>query len=349
MFRRRGFTLVELLVVIAIIGVLVSLLLPAVQAAREAARRMSCQNNLKQIGLALHNFESAMTYFPPARVDAAPGFPVTEFGIPAPASGAIQHGPGLFLLPYMEQQQVYDLYDLKFTWSDPVNAKAIAAQIPNFYCPSTPETNRIDTGNAPTSSNPPKWLAACSDYSIANGMNGKLGLSPYNLMPPIPGYDPSNPATDATQYIGAILPMSTISSFTTGMSPPFFNSRVKSRIASVVDGTSNTIAWCEDAGRPTLYRKKVAFPNSRASGAAWSDPDSEFWVDGYTTDGFTSLGPCPMNCNNSNELYAFHPGGSQIVMCDGSVRFISQTISVPVLAAGISAKMGEATSLHSSQ
>lgn len=82
-------------------------------AAREAARRMQCQNNMKQIGLTIHNFESAYRFFPPARVDAAPGFPVTEFGVPAPATGTIQHGPGIFLLPYMEQTAVYNLYDFR--------------------------------------------------------------------------------------------------------------------------------------------------------------------------------------------------------------------------------------------
>ena len=113
MFRKKsGFTLVELLVVIAIIGILVGLLLPAVQAAREAARRMSCQNNVKQIGLAIHNFESAYRYLPPARIDAAPGFPVVEFGVPAPPTGTISHGPGLLILPYLEQNALYSAYNL---------------------------------------------------------------------------------------------------------------------------------------------------------------------------------------------------------------------------------------------
>jgi len=339
--KKSGFTLVELLVVIAIIGILVGLLLPAVQAAREAARRMSCQNNVKQIGLAIHNFESAYRYLPPARIDAAPGFPVVEFGVPAPATGTISHGPGLLILPYLEQNALYSSYNLQLDWRDPVNAAAIATHIPAFICPSTPDGKRIDTGRAPGNASAPLFLASASDYSIANGMNGRLGLAPLNRMPPIPGYDSSNPSTDSLQYIGAILPMSTISSFTTGMSPPFYNRRVKSRFASMTDGTSNTFAWVEDAGRPTLYRVRTAVSGSRASGAGWADPDSEFWVDGFTTDGVTSLGPCAMNCNSSNELYSFHTGGCMVVYCDGSVRFLAQTTSIPLLAAGVSASLGE--------
>ncbi len=346
MFRRRGFTLVELLVVIAIIGILVGLLLPAVQSAREAARRMSCQNNLKQIGLALHNFESARKFFPPARLDSALGFPVVEFGVPEPASASvtIQHGPGTLLLPFMEQGSVYALYDFKQTWSSTANAAAVKTQIPSFICPSAPDSARLDTGNPPGSTLTNKWLAAACDYAIANGVNGKLGLPPYNLVPAILGYSATNPATDATQYTGAILPMSTISSFTTAMSPPFYNKRSKSTIASITDGTSNTVAWCEDAGRPFLYRGSTVIANSRSSGASWADPDLEFWVDGFTVDGITSLGPCAMNCNNNNELYSFHTGGSQAVFCDGSVRFLSKSTSMPVLAAVISASLGEVVS-----
>ncbi len=344
--RRRGFTLVELLVVIAIIGTLVGLLLPAVQSAREAARRSSCQNNLKQIGLALHNFESARKFFPPARVDAAPGYPVVEFNIPAPATGAIQHGPGLFILPYIEQTTLYNAYNLQQTWSGTANAAVIKTQIAAFICPSTPDSDRLDTGNAPNSTAAPRWQAAVSDYSIANGINGRLGVAPYNLISPIPGYNPSDPSTDRAQYTGAILPISTISSFTTGMSPPFFNSRARSTIATITDGTSKTIAWVEDAGRPFLYRARTKINGSRASGAGWADPDSEFWVDGFTTDGVTAPGPAAMNVNSSNEIYSFHPGGALAVFCDGRVTFFADTTDMTVISALISAQLGETSNVE---
>jgi len=96
-------------------------------------------------------------------------------------------------------------------------------------------------------------------------------------------------------------------------------------------------------GRPSIGRECCFRRNEQVGqvGSGWADPDLEFWVDGFTTDGLTSLGPCAMNCNNSNELYSFHTGGSQVVLCDGSVRFLSQSTSMPVLAALITAGLGE--------
>jgi len=128
MRRHYGFTLVELLVVIAIIGILIALLLPAVQAAREAARRTQCNNNLKQLGIALHNYHDSHGTFPPAHL---------ETGTTGPT---FRHHFGwlAYLLPYIEQENVYRLIDFRLKYSAPENRQDASVGIKTFICPSDP-------------------------------------------------------------------------------------------------------------------------------------------------------------------------------------------------------------------
>ena len=149
----RGFTLIELLVVIAIIAVLIGMLVPAVQKVREAANRMTCTNNLKQIGLALHQFQNARGKFPPGVVLG----PYREAGVTTPAI----HGNGPFLLPYLEQQALAAQYRWPLDWFAWENQPVVSKQLTVLQCPSA-EPNRVLTDFDPMAGGK---VGACSDYA----------------------------------------------------------------------------------------------------------------------------------------------------------------------------------------
>jgi prepilin-type N-terminal cleavage/methylation domain-containing protein len=161
----HGFTLIELLVVIAIIAVLIGLLVPAVQKVRESAARLTCANNLHQIGIALHNHESAKGYFPPGDTTA-----------PAP-----MHSWTAAILPYIEQDNVYKLYHYNVNWNAPVNYPAIREQLKIFNCPSTPLGMRFDTTIAAQ--------PACADYASVNAIKDFVAINCFSLNPPPSGKD----------------------------------------------------------------------------------------------------------------------------------------------------------------
>jgi len=146
---QRGFTLLELLVVIAIIAILIGLLLPAVQKVREAASRMKCQNNLKQLGLALHNFHDAQGKFPPGQVRG----PLPE----ASVTNAVNHGWGPFILPFIEKQPLYARYRLDVSAGNALNLEVVSTQLKTFQCPSA-EADRFYTAG-------PSGMGACGDYA----------------------------------------------------------------------------------------------------------------------------------------------------------------------------------------
>lgn len=298
--RKPGFTLVELLVVIAIIGVLVALLLPAVQAAREAARRTQCSNNLKQIGLATLNFEDTYKYLPRAK-----------FSKPAPTGVFTQ------ILPYMEQKNLYDKYDFNQSATAAANAEVIANPIKAFRCPSNPQPNMVVNpigGAGPVAAyNYPTGGAATTDYQVL------LKCMRNNVSP---GPDPGG--------LSALFAGPNGGTGETGDQVP---------LSWIEDGTSNSASFTEQTARNALYVKGkfIVTPNSDSpvTVAPWGVMPVLFWgyyeADGYTaganaTIAASTVGPCAVNCNNSRNPYSFHPGGAQTVFVDGSVRMVPSNI-----------------------
>lgn len=310
--RRPGFTLVELLVVIAIIGILIALLLPAVQAARESARRTQCVDNLKNLALAVHNHHDSSRQLPvstrPAGVTALPR-----------TSWIIR------VLPEIEQKQLLDRYDLTKTWSDGYatysnpaivsNAQVVNTFIPILVCPSAPDySSRLDSEPQIA----PVWapFAAPTDYSPTISVDGRLVTA------------------GLVDKAGVgMLAQNTISKF-----------------ADVRDGLSSTILLGESAGRPKLFRTggiEIQSVNAHVvNGGGWPRPASDFSVDGSSYDGTTLPGPCAINCTNgedvgglvqpypyygtqgTGEAFAFHPAGANFVFGDGAVHFINENINI---------------------
>jgi prepilin-type N-terminal cleavage/methylation domain-containing protein/prepilin-type processing-associated H-X9-DG protein len=311
--RRRGFTLIELLVVIAIIAVLIGLLLPAVQKVREAAARMKCANNLKQLGLGLHNYHDAHLTFPPGARGPRAGFPQFD--------SLKHHGLGTALLPYVEQESLFRQYRWDVSWFDPPNQSVVTKQLPVWQCPSA-EANRIQDGSLITVTPPAMDLfdgyAACGDYA------GMLGVHPELVARGV--IDPPGGPRDMAGYYSGV-----------------FEQNATRRFDDILDGTSRTILMAECAGRPQLWQGRKKVPNVWLTGGPWASR-SLLWGRGATQDGSAFYGKCAINCTNDREVYSFHPGGANAVFADGSVQFLTEGMSIRVLAALITRAGGEVVS-----
>ncbi len=285
--RPRGFTLIELLVVIAIIAILIGLLLPAVQKVRAAAANSQCQNNLHNIGLALHNYENLKKVFPPTRTTVTPMNSWTAF-----------------ILPYIEQQNVFTAYNFNVDWNNPTNSPAVQIQVAIFNCPANPAGPRFDTTIA--------TKPACGDYSTISEVKGFVCIDCFGYPPP---FTPTT--TEDRRQIGAL------------------TYDIPTRMTQIRDGTSNTIMVAEDAGRPDLYISGGALGNPAIAGwkeGGWADPGAPFSIDGSNPDGSVP-GNCSLNCSNNSEIYGFHSGGANVAFADGSVRFLNANINLCTLAA----------------
>lgn len=335
--RQKAFTLVELLVVIAIIGILIGMLLPAVQQVREAARRSSCSNNMRQLGLAAMNYESAQRKLPGGlfvTLGPNPGSP-GQPGFPYPG---IAHSWAGQLLPYLEKGQLADLYNFNFPWfsspdivpGTPDNQAVLRNRVPTFQCPSAPEADpNGNTGQfmfGPATF-PYRGLAS-SDYAPCTYIQREAHT--------FFGYE----ARNNDGWLSALAPVYTGPGVALlGASPSKAN-----RFADILDGTSNTIMLSESAGRPFLYIKRELQEDQIPSGG-WGHHESFYALDGAIEGTVDGPGTCVINCHNDRETFAFHPGGATHVFADGSVRFIAETVTAGTYAALVTAS-GESVTVE---
>jgi prepilin-type N-terminal cleavage/methylation domain-containing protein/prepilin-type processing-associated H-X9-DG protein len=337
--RRGGFTLIELLVVIAIIAILIGLLVPAVQKVREAAARLQCSNNLKQIGIALHNYHDVNHYFPPWGFDFDPAPAGNKLGNQKQGHAAL----GL-LLPYLEQQNILNATDIKLSVIDPRNwppswaskfnvpgAAASSADVPVYKCPSSPDriidyqpyfTQQLQGLNAGP------FILGATDYAAIRGIHSNFR----NACAPTSPLPPTDSATAGTSDNGGAM----------GRMGKMSNGTLQNtiRMRDITDGTSNTLMFGEDAGRHQVWAAGVAVtPNTPggpgwALNAAWPDYNTYIQVHGYKFDGTgRDQDCCAVNCNNTGGFYSFHTGGVNALRADGSVHFLQASVTPGVLAA----------------
>jgi prepilin-type N-terminal cleavage/methylation domain-containing protein/prepilin-type processing-associated H-X9-DG protein len=354
---RRAFTLIELLVVIAIIAVLIALLLPAVQSAREAARRAQCTNNLKQIGLAMHNYESSNTCFPP-------GGESTNFATTPASSQFIDGGYSTLarILSYLEAGASFNALNFniaEYNSADGSNYTGASQVVAVFLCPSS----------QPSPAGGRDGIDPNDIFSAINGGYGYNDYGPtvYTDISPIgvPGLGATLavPFRDKTTRVNGLLKQG------------------KTKIAEITDGTSNTIAFAEDAGRDSRYlspytegywnnqitrQAAMAVINPNDPGPAggyapyrrywrWAEPDEGFGVSGTPNNKYRPdheinnwpTGPYIAqgnNAGNNDEIASSHPGGANLLFGDGSVRFIKDSVSPIVMRGLVSLAGGEVVS-----
>lgn len=303
----KGFTLVELLVVIAIIGVLVALLLPAIQAAREAARRSQCLNNLKQIGLGMANYQTARGFFPPGQ---------RRFDIKGE-----KHAWCSFFLPYIEQTNVHDLIDFKKPFTDQVNYSAVTTLIPTYLCPSIARVDPYRSTDGRISGlpfTPYGGEMACIDY---------LGISG-------PNPNEMNPATKSVYGgQGGVLLGFKHSSWANKLEPPNMSPR------KITDGLSNTVLVTECTGRGMEGPSPV--------GAWANGKNVSHIYRGINDLTETTGNEEPyVNALREERILSEHPGGANFLKCDGSVSFFNNSIALETLFAYMTRDGGETIAME---
>jgi prepilin-type N-terminal cleavage/methylation domain-containing protein/prepilin-type processing-associated H-X9-DG protein len=324
-----GFTLIELLVVIAIIAILIGLLLPAVQKVRDAANRMKCQNNMKQIALSVHNYESATGWLPPGGINNAgnnerPG--LADFGTQTGSTWTYANMSFLtVMLPYIEQANAMLApaggYNFKRNWDDAANQACTSIRIPLYLCPANASSKIIPASGG--------FSPAPADYwPISRANNNAAVWTSFGF--PDPGAGGNNAGYNGILQVNSVI-----------------------KIINVPDGLTNTIMIGESSARQEGWmRGKQRFND----GLAWTGQFRGAWGSGTnnivcggtvnplsTTPGSNSPNPgkvttaanaasgFAINGQNQGELYSFHGGGCNVAMGDGSVRLLKESMSLGVL------------------
>src|SRR5262245_24765729 len=305
--RRAGFTLIELLVVIAIIAVLIGLLIPAVQKVREAASRAQCQNNLKQIGLALHMHHDANKFFPPGKTTIYPRNSKTT----------VHHGWAPYILPYIEQGNLGSLYNWNANDTSVANQPVRKETIAILVCPSAGGPRFDSTADTTVTAFP----FAVSDYAPISGVANHLCV---NL-----GYTPATFPTALRRGVMDTDVYSSISAVTDGLSntvliveDAFRPNRI--RMGTVASHGSFTVTGAGWASRNAAIDIDGADPATGQVANSSGDPQS-----------------CAINCSNENEIYAYHPGIANALFGDCSVQTLRASIDIRVLISLVTPRRGE--------
>lgn len=315
---RAGVTLIEIIVVIGIIGLLFAILIPAIQFSRESARRIVCQNNLRQIVLGIANHESANATLPSlynGTFLAEPRNALDEFHF---------HSWRTAILPQLEQNTLFNAIDLSLPATDPANQASLNIVVPTFVCPSASNPNPVvpdimafNDGNFPTQI---VGTAARSDYEAIGGVSFK----------------PSGTADLQNVKFGAWGEPKSYYAFQTS------NTFRKPRLRDLTDGQSNTILVAERAGRPDSYRRgKPVDPYPYSSPGNGMDHHQAAW--GLSTHFWwlVSWHEQSINEDNAHGIYSFHASGANAGLADGSVRFLSESVNQDTLNALLTRSSGE--------